>query len=59
MTAVKNATETYVLGNYVHEQERLKMQATFLKKWTEIQCRFEHLPRLVQTRLEVTECFHT
>lgn len=35
MTAVQNATDEYVLGNSAHEQERLKMQARFLEKWTE------------------------
>lgn len=35
MTAVQNAIEDYVLGNSPQEQERLKLQAGFLEKWTE------------------------
>jgi ubiquinone/menaquinone biosynthesis C-methylase UbiE len=31
----RNATEEYVLGNSIHEQERLKMQAQFLQQWSE------------------------
>jgi ubiquinone/menaquinone biosynthesis C-methylase UbiE len=34
MSAVRNATEEYVLGNSIHEQERLKMQAKFLQQWS-------------------------
>jgi ubiquinone/menaquinone biosynthesis C-methylase UbiE len=35
MSAIRNATEEYVLGNSIHEQERLKMQAGFLQQWSE------------------------
>lgn len=35
ISAVQNATDDYILGNSAHEQERLKMQGTFLEKWTE------------------------
>jgi hypothetical protein len=35
MTAVQNAIEDYVLGNSRQEQERLKLQAGLLEKWTE------------------------
>jgi ubiquinone/menaquinone biosynthesis C-methylase UbiE len=35
MTAVHNAAQEYVLGNSPHEQERLKMQARILERWTE------------------------
>jgi ubiquinone/menaquinone biosynthesis C-methylase UbiE len=35
MTSMLNAVDEYVLGNSVQEQERLKMQARFLEKWTE------------------------
>ena len=29
------AIENYVLGNSTHEQDRLKLQARFLERWTE------------------------
>jgi SAM-dependent methyltransferase len=32
---VNAAIENYVLGNSTHEQERLKLQARFLERWTE------------------------
>jgi ubiquinone/menaquinone biosynthesis C-methylase UbiE len=35
MSAMRNATEEYVLGNSIHEQERLKTQAKFLQQWSE------------------------
>jgi ubiquinone/menaquinone biosynthesis C-methylase UbiE len=35
MSAIRNASEEYVLGNSIHEQERLKLQAKFLQQWTE------------------------
>jgi ubiquinone/menaquinone biosynthesis C-methylase UbiE len=35
MSAIRNATEEYVLGNSIHEYERLKMQAKFLQRWSE------------------------
>jgi ubiquinone/menaquinone biosynthesis C-methylase UbiE len=35
MSAIRNATDKYVLGNSIHEQERLKMQAEFLQQWSE------------------------
>jgi ubiquinone/menaquinone biosynthesis C-methylase UbiE len=35
MSAVQNAIEDYVLGNSLQEQDRLKLQAGFLEKWTE------------------------
>jgi SAM-dependent methyltransferase len=35
MSAVHNPTESYVLGNTLQEQERLKLQGRFLEKWTE------------------------
>lgn len=35
MSAIRNANEEYVLGNSIHEQERLKLQAKFLQQWSE------------------------
>ncbi|HEX4170300.1 MAG TPA: class I SAM-dependent methyltransferase [Bryobacteraceae bacterium] len=35
MSAVHNPIESYVLGNTLQEQERLKLQGRFLEKWTE------------------------
>jgi ubiquinone/menaquinone biosynthesis C-methylase UbiE len=35
MPAIRNATEAYVLGNSIHEQERLKIQAKYLQQWSE------------------------
>jgi SAM-dependent methyltransferase len=35
MSAVGNGIQDYVLGNPLQEQERLKMQAKFLEKWSE------------------------
>jgi ubiquinone/menaquinone biosynthesis C-methylase UbiE len=35
MTTVQNAPHDYVMGNSFHEQERLKMQARILERWTE------------------------
>jgi ubiquinone/menaquinone biosynthesis C-methylase UbiE len=35
MSAVHDPIESYVLGNTVQEQERLKLQGNFLRKWTE------------------------
>jgi SAM-dependent methyltransferase len=35
MSAIRNATKEYVLGNSIHEQERRKMQPKFLQHWSE------------------------
>jgi ubiquinone/menaquinone biosynthesis C-methylase UbiE len=35
MPDIRNASGEYVLGNSIHEQERLKMQAQFLQQWSE------------------------
>jgi SAM-dependent methyltransferase len=35
MSAAHSPIENYVLGNSVREQERLKLQAKFLERWTE------------------------
>jgi ubiquinone/menaquinone biosynthesis C-methylase UbiE len=35
MSAQRSTTEEYILGNSVHEQERLKTQASFLQQWSE------------------------
>src|SRR5690349_13080454 len=35
LIAMLNAVQDYVLGNSTQEQERLKLQARFLEKWTE------------------------
>lgn len=34
-SAIQNAGEKYALGNSAHEQERLKVQAKFLERWSE------------------------
>ena len=35
MSTVQKATEDYLLGNSVNEQERLKTQTRYLEKWFE------------------------
>jgi SAM-dependent methyltransferase len=35
MSPVHDPIESYVLGNTVQEQDRLKLQGRFLEKWTE------------------------